>query len=67
MIKNTTHLKWVMSLRYAAISAAMVFTSAPVEANLIDPQNAEELSRWLAQIHSAVSYTHLTLPTKRIV
>jgi hypothetical protein len=51
-IKNSTHLKWVVSLRYAALSAAMVFTSAPVEANLIGPQNADELSKWLTQIHS---------------
>ena len=46
--KNSTHLKWVMSLRYAALSAAMIFTSTPVESNLIDPQNAEEL---LSLIH----------------
>eukprot|EP00658_Telonema_sp_P-2_P074478 TRINITY_DN6370_c0_g1_i2.p1 TRINITY_DN6370_c0_g1~~TRINITY_DN6370_c0_g1_i2.p1 ORF type:complete len:527 (-),score=149.19 TRINITY_DN6370_c0_g1_i2:165-1745(-) len=64
-------LSWItVSAAFGMCTAILCFAATRIEANLLDPDQvvAEEIQhRVLLETHAPVSYTHLTLPTKRIV
>ena len=60
--KSTTAswaMLWFLLLRYPC----KVVVTAPTSSQLFDAMFAE-LKRWIGELPKAVSYTHLTLPTK---
>ena len=49
------------------LTGAVLFPKTQLPLNIFEPRYVQMLNAALATQHKPVSYTHLTLPTKRIV